>query len=788
MWKAPMLFPILLVVTVLVCSISAASVAGAGNSDQPNTRWRWPQEFPSRVGAGRLIPAARRPQQQHHQQTVRLNKGFQPVLPPQQTNNKFNGNLPNRGVVPVAGVPTTRSPIIRRPSIPVTVPPLPSPPIQVTKPINEADIEPSVETTTKNASTVPLLKDAGKPGNPYILLNDIFPPENSIRTKEEEEASLNSLQNKDLGGLEPNEVYLADDDLFVVRGFNYKKPYAADPPGAPISDYQAPAPLPPPPPEPGTVFYPSNETDQTFNFFNPDFSSTNPADLPFFPFIPGGLNGSTPPGLPPVEPPNFIPFPFLPPPPPHWTEEKEFGDNDIRDPFQPFGPQGNFPFPPGVNGQDFSLFNGSQGPPPPSGLNGFPGVPPFHGGNFQTGPLAGQQRPPGFPHSGLNGFPPGGPPNRPPGSPPPPKPAGGLPPPPVGGNTTLLDDEEDVPFTPLFPERPVEYYYPTHNTTTQPPGPFGPGIFVPPPVQFFAPRNKSEILDVEISPKLFLPPFNLPNYYKKETSTDQSGHLPPPMYLRPDEQPQHPHYDGSLNHQHDPLHQTPIYPPFPSQPYNNIPIYPAPNQTPNKKDKVIAPPSAGSEGANVFDGQYNKEISQLPPLAQIPQYQPYGPIFPPIPYQTYQPLESPGYGLRVPVQLTIPVTTPTHYSPANHHQQYQPYAPYFTNDGGGGGGGQGVSLESDININYQQPRPSIEPESEIIDPTQFQFNPNWNPYTASYVQTPISTQNYESLSQPFQRPTKDSSGSGSSGKTPASFVTVFRIGGGSYSYNLDRGR
>ena len=88
--------------------------------------------------------------------------------------------------------------------------------------------------TTTTKKSVPLLKDAGKPGNPYALLNSIFPPEDFIRTEEEERASLISLRGKDLGGLDASEVYVADDDLFVVRGFNYKKPYTADPAGPPI--------------------------------------------------------------------------------------------------------------------------------------------------------------------------------------------------------------------------------------------------------------------------------------------------------------------------------------------------------------------------------------------------------------------------------------------------------------------------------------------------------------------------------------------------------------------------
>ena len=105
--------------------------------------------------------------------------------------------------------------------------------------IPESKTEATTTTTTSSSvksgkKSVPLLKDADKPGNPYGLLNTVFPPKDRIRTEEEEMASYNSLLDKDLGGLDASEVYVADDDLFVVRGFNYKKPYTADPAGPPI--------------------------------------------------------------------------------------------------------------------------------------------------------------------------------------------------------------------------------------------------------------------------------------------------------------------------------------------------------------------------------------------------------------------------------------------------------------------------------------------------------------------------------------------------------------------------
>lgn len=764
MWKNPRLSLVLLFV------VAVLTLTEAEDHDKEGTRWRWPDESPSRVGAGRLIPA-RRP-------AVQLQQGLQPIVPEHHTFSVLPAPVP---VHSATRAPELLPTVATRPPVPVTDP------IQVAKTSDDADIQ-TASNSAKNTSAVPLLKDAGKPGNPYILLNDIFPPQNSIRTKEEEEANLNSLANKDLGGLSPGEVYLADDDLFVVRGFNYKIPYTADHPGPPISDYEAPSPQPPPPPEPGTVFYPSNETENTFNFFNPNFNSTDAGDLPFFPFIPGGLNeNGFPPGFP--EDPNFIPFPFLPPPPPHWTEEKEFADNDIRDPFLSGGPGETFPFSQGGPGpgQGFALFNGTQGPPPPSGLNGFPGIPPqFQNGNPQAGaPPGGLQRPPGFPPGGPAGFSPGGPEGFPPGGPnvglPPLGGPGGIPPTGPSGNITVLDDDEDVPFTPLFPERPVEYYYPTHNTTAQPPGPFGPGIFVPPPVHFFAPRNKSEVIKVVISPNLFKPPFNLPNYYKKESEYVSRPLSVRPLHLRPHGQPPVSHYDGYGNDQE--IQKVPGYRPIASRPTIN-PVYPS-HLTSNNNQAVPAlqpnVQSVPNKATGLLNTQY-KEISQLPKLPQLPQHQAYEPNYQHgLYHQPYRPFESPTYGVKVPSQTHLNnggATKPSYNPPS---PQYQPRPQYISTNGP-----TTVSLESDINVNYRPQRPAINPDSEIIDPTRFHLNPTWNPYTAAYAQ-PVQSQKYESLSQPTAA--HQSTDSSSSLKKPSpNFVTVYRIGGGSYSYNLNQGR
>ena len=762
MWKHTRL-SLVLVGATLVCFL--AGVQGVDQNKQQGPRWRWPDENPSRVGAGRLIPVGRPPVQQ-----LQLQPAINPAVP------VANQPPKTRPLPAAAATPQTAAIVASLPPVPAKEP---------AKTTDEpGDIDPP-GSSSKNASAVPLLKDAGKPGNPYILLNDIFPPQNSIRTKEQEEASFNSLQNKDLGGLDPKEVYLADDDLFVVRGFNYKKPYTADPPGPPISDYQAPAPLPPPPPEPGTVFYPANETEENFNFFNPDFNSTNPADLPFFPFIPGGLNENNqqPPNFHGGDP-NFLPFPFLPPPPPHWTEEKEFNNNDIRDPFQSGG---NFPFTP--PGQGFALFNGTQGPPPPSGLNGFPGIPPqFQPGSPQAGPGLQQRPPSGFPPAGPGGFPPtgpgglpfGGPNGFPPGAfPPNGPPTGGPPSGNPGGNVTVFDEDEDIPFTPLFPERPVEYYYPTHNTTAQPPGPFGPGIFVPPPLQFFSPRNKSEVINVVIPPKLFQHPFNLPNYYQKESPASARPYAPRPQYVNPQGQQQpFSQFDGFYNANQQ-VQKVPEYKPIPSRPSIN-PIYPVQPAQSNDQGTPVLPPNVQivpTKGTILLDTQF-KEVSKL----ELPQQLPFGYSFQQgNPQQQHRPTDPNAFGpgAQHPIKLSSPVAGQSNYN--LNGQPYPQYSPYYTAHGA-----PGISLESDINVNFNHPRPAINPDSEIIDPTRFpSLNPNWNPYTVAYAQQ-VQPQKYESLNQPIVQQTTETTST--SKPPPANFVAVYRIGGGSYSYNLNRGR
>lgn len=643
-------------------------------------------------------------------------------------------------------LPPLPPPLAARPSNPAPAapgpgpaPPVPAsiPPTSSAKPSAESKSETTVLDSeisdpasggTSNKSSVPLLADAGKPGNPYVLLNKEFPPENSIRTAEKERQVFESLKDKDLGGLEPEEVWLADNDLFVVRGFNYKVPYTASPPeDGPIHDYRAPAPRPPPPPEPGTAFYPTNQTVFNFGTGSVDFGSNDPAQMG----------------------PSF-PYPFLPPPPPHWHEEKEFNNQNQNGLFDPFSFGGNPNSPTGFQP------NG-PGLPPPSGLNGFPGAPPGAGPNGGNRP----EEPP-------------------------------VPPP--SSNFTLPDDDEEVPFTPLFAERPVEYYYPTHNTTAEPPGPFGPGVFVPPPVAFFAPRDPNEVINVKIPEKLFRPPFSLPNYYQKQTKQRPAG-SPSAATVGIQQQPQ--------DHSNLPPYLTAIqgqqYAPNKNEPTKTtIQLNPRPAVSSSTFRPSQPLPETHLPGSQLLHPLVLKEPSTTPGRIELVQPQLVDPSAEIDAAVTVKPTAPPASPVKVQVykpvlldtdfkEVTLPVGSPY---PSPPHEN-----PYFTRNPYGyypDGTPVGVTLQGDTDVNFQHPKPPVNPDSELIDPTLFlQPGLQWDPYNIRSSQRRPSTspstsspnwqqQHHHHHHHRHQDDTPPSSGS----EKHANFVSVYRLGGGSYSYNL----
>ena len=712
-----------LAVAVVLMAVWCSSAAAESDTDAEAQGWRWPNEAPrirpiqpvDRAINVRLPSIEIPPVRLGGKQAAKpIPPGFsvipgQPNLqrnpvPPAQPAQVVPPKQPVKPVLPAS----PQNPPQRAPA---PAPTVPSPTTKATpaaEPV--AEMVDSDNGSSANKSSVPLLIDAGKPGNPYVLLNKEFPPENSIRTQGQEEAVLEDLRSKDLGGLEPEEVWLADNDLFVVRGFNYKVPYSSDPAGMPIHDYNAPAPRPPPPPEPGTAFYPTNQTEIVFNFPGAaDFNSTDAGKLPAFP------------------------YPFLPPPPPHWHEEKEFSDknqNQLFDNFN-FGPGGNN-FQP--NGPGF---------PPPSGLNGFPG---------------------------------GGPPGSQPGAGPA-RPASG--PPPI--NFTIPEDDEEIPFTPLFAERPVEFYYPHHNTTADPPGPFGPGVFVPPPAKFFAPRDPNEIIDVKIPQKLFRPPFNLPNYYQKQPQGQQQQHKQTvvnpiwpqlnqhqqlPVGLPGQQLFQNPSFDLNRPSHGGGLSAVPVRDFIPQQAEKTEPVKPIAGVA-KQPHLSIGPPLSVQSQEEVF-----REPQKIPVVGQATATFSSGPVST---VHLFQPVLLDNNFKEEPVPVAPP-------APEHHHQYYVPHPhPYYQSP-------PAVkpphSLEGDTNVNFQYPHPPVDPDSELIDPAKFLAS--WDPYTIR-SQRPTATHSSWPYPRHFSGAHEDSSSTNNFPKKPSSanFVSVYRQGGGSYSYKLN---
>lgn len=323
-----------------------------------------------------------------------------------------------------------------------------------------------------------------------------------------------------LGGLRPDEIWLAEEHVLVLRGgvWHSEDPAPPHETWPPIDDYRAP---------PRQVKLPAR-----------------PKVPPPFPVRladgePTRLLG------------DASPFPFPPP-----------EANITQGPSYPYAPPGNYPpgggplFPP--PGSDGSLSpSPSPFPPPRNGsLLGQPQFPPPRPGNFPPG--NGPLYPPTFPFPfPVNGtpFPPHLFPFPPPqfpfpqngsyppfpypvnGSLPPPQFFPGLPPgavflpPPESFNETLDEDDPSIYYPP-----PYDFFYPKDNTTEVPPGPLVPGIILPPPPDFFAPlENVTEIAVQKTTTSTTTP---APRYLPPSTTQRRKKPLrtttvPPPPELPP---------------------------------------------------------------------------------------------------------------------------------------------------------------------------------------------------------------------------------------------------------------
>ncbi|PSN43188.1 hypothetical protein C0J52_11298 [Blattella germanica] len=286
---------------------------------------------------------------------------------------------------------------------------------------------------------------------------------------------------KNLGGLDPEEIWLAENHVLVLRGgffpehkFNRTDDTATAWP--PIDSFNAPPrqvkiPANPKVPPPFPVQLTDDGPTQFIGFngtqgrppFPPFFPQPPPGNgsyfAPPFPFPPPG--NFTPGFYPPIPPGNFTPGGGIYPPP---------GNGSFYPPPFPF------PLPPPRNGSYFAPppgnFTPGSGPFYPPPFPGFPFPPP--NGTFR--PLPPGIFPPPLTPNGTLPFPPNFFQNLPPG-------AAFLPPP---GNLTELFDEDDPS---LYYPPPYDFYYPQDNSTEVPPGPLVPGIVLPPPPNFFAPLN-----------------------------------------------------------------------------------------------------------------------------------------------------------------------------------------------------------------------------------------------------------------------------------------------------------
>lgn len=92
-------------------------------------------------------------------------------------------------------------------------------------------------------SEVPTLNVSSK-NSPYALIDQFFPERennrDTIERKFQEKVVKNGSWYKDLGNLSPNEVWLSDGDLLVLKGGSTPNRKAFDNPWTPLDDYVAP--------------------------------------------------------------------------------------------------------------------------------------------------------------------------------------------------------------------------------------------------------------------------------------------------------------------------------------------------------------------------------------------------------------------------------------------------------------------------------------------------------------------------------------------------------------------
>lgn len=341
--------------------------------------------------------------------------------------------------------------------------------------------------TTSGGGDKNLALEIGSQDGKYALIDKFFDDKPSqapglVSYKASDDFPKND-NKQTLGNVKANDIWLSDGHLLVLKGGDLDASLREH--WKPIDNYQR-GNRPPlrialdsnnPPPFPVFV----NDTGPPV-FLGP----LPPFGLPYPP--PGAFNESfdpsrlPPPGMVPLYPNGSIPEYFAPPLP------FRGGNNSLFPQGAPPGGQyggggygpGNFN--PNNNGQPPPYpffppqgnFTNNQLPPPP---HFFPFPPP---GNNRNGSFPPGPPPPGFypPPPGFNRT--GGPPGPGPG---------GYPPffPPLVLNPN--DNETDDPS--IFLPPPYDFDYQDDNTTIVPPGPFAPGLVVPPPKNFYTVYNKT---------------------------------------------------------------------------------------------------------------------------------------------------------------------------------------------------------------------------------------------------------------------------------------------------------